>query len=329
MKRFSSIVLSLLLAAGAIAQDATQPSARDENIDMLAYDLRTLGRVTTVAEDPAHSRQVLLAIVDSDIRTLRVAREDGTYQWASLQRAEGGRKTEEATVEQVHSEATLKNVTVTGDHGYRAIVTVPQKRGVFTQNNRVWVRNMIVDSTGFDGKVTHQEIPVNAWVNPGDANGVALPEIGRSVKITAELGVESGSKKAVAEVSLLQAKLLDDPTSPYFPAVQRLLSIRELVAERDINRGRLRTAIDEALLALPGELEKRTAEHETAARVRRQMVEMGVTSGSIVLGDATPDVVRELSEVSRLLTGALEEQTEGRARLQKLIETLTPKPAVE
>lgn len=328
MKQFSSIVLSLLLAAGVVAQNAPQPD-RDSNIDMLAYDLRTLGRVATVAEDLAQSRQVLLTIVDSDVRTLRVAREDGTYQWASLQREEGGRRTEEATIEQVHTEAALKNVTVTADHGYRAVVTVPQKRGVFTQNNRVWVRNVTVDSTGFDGKVTHQEIPVNAWVNPGDATGVALADIGRSVKITAELGVESGSKKAVAEVSLLQAKLQDDPTSPYFPAVQKLLAIRELVAERDINRGRLRTAIDEALLSLPGELEKRTAEHEEAARVRRQMIEMGVTTGAIALGDATPDVVRELGEVARLLTGTLEEQSEGRTRLQTLIETLKPKVVAE
>ena len=325
MKRILPVTLSLALSLSLAAPEA--PAARDEKIDMLAADLHTVGRVAGVADDLGDSRQVLLAIIDSDIKTLRIARDDGTYQWASLQREEGGRRVEEAVVEQAHSEETLKNATVTGDHGYRVIVNVPQKRGVFTSNNRVWVRNLLVDSTGFDGKVTHHEIPVNVWIAPGDAHGVPLADIGRSVKATAELGVESGSKKAVAEVILVQAKLVDDPASPYFPAVQRLLQIRELTAAREMNRGQIKNAADEALLALPGELEKRTAEQEEAARVRRQMVEMGVTTGAISIGDATPDVVHELGEITRMLSGTLQEQTEARTRLQTLVDTLKPKPS--
>jgi hypothetical protein len=330
MKRTLPLTLSLVFTIFVTAQDAAPGSMqRDENIDHLAADLHTLGRVVAVSKDLGDSRQVLLAITDEDIRTLRSPREDGTYRWAALQREEGGRRTEEATVEQVSTEATLKNVSITADDAYRVLVTVPQKRGVFTTNNRIWVRNVIVDSTGFDGKTAHHEIAVNAWVAPGDATGVALPEIGRSAKATVELGVESGSKKAVAEVALLQAKLVDDPNSPYFPAVKRLLQIRELVAARDMNRGQMRTTIDEALLSLPDELEKRTAAQEEAARARRQMAEMGITSGAIALGDATPDVVRELGEISRLMTGTLEEQTEGRTRMQTLIDTLKPKVAAE
>lgn len=330
MKRMLPITLFLMMTLLVTAQETAQNTMqRDENIDMLAADLHALGRVVALSTDLGHSRQVLLAITDGDIRTLRSPREDGTFRWAALQREEGGRRTEEATIEQVSTETALKNLTITADDAYRVLVTVPQKRGVFTTNNRVWVRNVIVDSTGFDGKTSHHEIAVNAWVAPGDATGVALPEIGRSAKATVELGVESGSKKAVAEVALLQAKLVDDPNSPYFPAVKRLLQIRELTAARDLNRGQLRTTIDEALLSLPGELEKRTAAQEEAARVRRQMAEMGVTTGAIALGDATPDVVRELGEISRLMTGTLEEQTEGRTRMQTLIDTLRPKTAVE
>jgi transposase-like protein len=297
----------------------------DPNQEMLADDLHALGRVTSVAENLNQSRQVLLAIVDNDIRTLRDPREDGTYRWASLQREEGGRVTEEKTIEHVHTQPELRYITLTAPNGYRAEVSAPRKRGTFAANNRVWVRNIIADITGFDGKITHHEIPVNAWINPGDAQGVALPDIGKSVKATFELGVESGDKQAVAEVALLQAKLVDDPNSPYFPAVKRLLQIRELAAARDMNRGQLKTAIDEALLALPGELEKRTAAQEEAARVRRQMAEMGTTTGSIQLGDATPDVVNELAEISRMMSGTLQEQTDARLRLQNLIGMLRPK----
>ncbi len=320
MNRFALVPVLLLLAVSAAALDP----AADKNITMLANDLHALGRVTSVAKDLPESRQILLAIADSDIDTLRMPRGDGTYQWASLQREEGGRVKDEKTVEQVSTEKELRYVTVTGPNGYRVEVTLPRKRGTFAANNRVWVRNIIVDSTAFDGKTSHHEIPVNAWVNPGDATGVPLPEIGKSVKATAELGVESGSKAAVAEVSLVQAKLVDDPNSPYYPAVKKLLQIRELTAARDMNRGAIKNTVDEALLALPGELEKRTAEQEEAARVRKQMAESGTTTGSINLGDATPDVVNELAEIGRMLSGTLQEQTDGRARLDALVTKLKP-----
>lgn len=321
MNRLALVPVLLLLAFPSFAIDRA-----DKNIDMLAGDLHALGRVTSVAKDLGDSRQILLAIVDSDVETLRMPRDDGTYQWASLQREDGGRVRDEKTVEHVYTEKDLRYVTITGANGYRVEVTAPRKRGTFAANNRVWVRNILVDSTAFDGKTSHHEIPVNAWVNPGDSTGVPLPEIGKSVKATAELGVESGSKAAVAEVALVQAKLVDDPNGPYFPAVQKLLQIRELAAARDMNRGALKNTIDEALLALPGELEKRTAEQEEAARLRRQMMESGTTTGAIALGDATPDVVNELSDVARLMNGTLQEQADARMRLDALIAKLRPAP---
>lgn len=336
------IVLSILVALVPVtlaAQDRTaatpaQPVAvtqstlpQDETTEEIASDLRTLARVTAVAKDISDARQILLAILDSDIERLRIPRGDGTYQWASLQREDGGKVADEKTIEQVHTQKELRNVVVTADNGFRVVVTVPQKRGLFSGNNRIWVRNVLVDSTAFDGRISHHEIPVNAWVNPGDANGVALPDIGKSVRATVELGVESGSKQGVAEVAVIQAKLVDDPTSPWFPAVKRLLQIRTFAAAKDINRGYLKNAIDEALLSLPGELEKRTAAQAAAAEERKRLALSGETRGAIALGDATPDVVNELSEIGRLLTGTLEEQSDGRTRLDALLATLKPQPA--
>ena len=322
MKNNALVVLALLFVT--LPLFAIETASEDKNLTMLRNDLQTLSRVTGVAEDLGRSRQVLLAITDADIETLRGPRGDGSYQWASLQREEGGRVSDEKTIEHVSTEKELRYVTVTGANGYRVEVTVPKKRGTFAANNRVWVRNVIVDSTGFDGKTTHHEMPVNVWVNPGDATGVALPEIGKSVKATAELGVESGSKAAVAKVSLVQAKLVDDPKNAYYPAVVKLLQVRELAAARDMNRGALKNTIDEAILTLPGELEKRTAEQARMAEERRQAALTGTTSGAIAVGDATPDVTMELAEIARMLGGTLQEQTDARARLDALLAKLRP-----
>ncbi|HUP60388.1 MAG TPA: hypothetical protein VNA69_08210 [Thermoanaerobaculia bacterium] len=319
MYRVALATFVSILALTAVAQE-TQPPAMpvDANTEMIAADLHALGRIAEVAEDLPRSRQVLLAIADNDIRTLRDPREDGTYRWASLQREEGGRVTDEKTIERVYTENELRYVPITGANGYRVEVSVPKKRGTFSGNNQVWVRNVLVDSTAFDGTTTHHEIPVNAWVNPGDATGVALPDIGKSVKATVELGVESGSKSAVAQVALVQAKLVDDPLSPYFPAVKRLVQIRDLIATKDMNRGNIKNAIDEAMLALPGELEKRAAEQA------RMVEERMNPRGSINAGDATPDVVNELGEIARMLNRTLQEQADARGRLATLLGVLRP-----
>jgi hypothetical protein len=327
MKKTVLATVLSLFALAALAQDqARQPALpSDEHTALIAKDLHTIGRIASLTDDLGRERQVLLAIVDDDVRDLRMPRDDGTYQWASLQRVEGGRVKDEKTVEQVYTEKELRHVTVAGPNGYRVEVNVPRKKSTFSPNNRVWVGVVHAEITGFDDKVTLHEVTVNNWVNPGDSTGQPLPAIGKAVKATVDLGVESGNKQAVAEVALVQAKLVDDPNSPYFPAVKRLIQIRELVAAKDINRGFIKNAADEAELALPGELEKRLAAQEEATRVRKMMAEAGTTTGTINVGDATPDVTVELTEITRLLSGTLQEQTDARARLEKLITSLKPK----
>lgn len=321
----------MFLAAGAFAQSQTQtqtapaatPAAPNEKLDRVDSDLKAIGRIAELSTNVNDNRQVLLAIVDSDINDLREPRPDGTYRWASLQREEASRVKEQHSVERVQSEKELREITITAPNAYRVEVSVPTKRNLVSGNNRVYIRNVNVDSTGFDGKITHQDIAVDAWVNPGDAHGVPLPDIGKSVKATVELGVETGEKRAVADVSLLQAKLVDDPTSPNFPAVKRLQQVRDVIVAKDLNRGFLKSTADEALLSLPGEMAKRTAEEATSAERRKQLT----ATGSIVPGDATPDVLAALQEVARLLGGTLQDQTDARTKLQTLIDTLAPKPA--
>ncbi len=305
---------------GAFILSAVVAGIADPKIEQVAADFRTLSRIASLASNLNENRQVMLAIVDNDLENFREKRPDDTYRWASLQREEASRVKDQKSIERVSSEKELREVTLTAANAYRVEVSVPTKQSLLSKNNRVYIRNVLVDSTGFDGKITHHEIAVDAWVNPGDANGIALPEIGKSVKATVELGVESGDKHAVADVALLQAKLVDDPTSPYFPAVQRLLKTREVLTQKDLNRGFLKTTVDEALLSMPGEMDKRAAEQSAAAERRKQPI------GTITIGDASPDVLAALQEISHLLSGNLQDQADARTKLQVLITSLQPKP---
>lgn len=315
---------ALLLSFLSFPLAAETPLPRDEKVTALGADLHALSRIAAVAKDLRDNRQVILAIVDENIASMREKREDGTYRWAALQREEGGRASEEKAVQKVQTEKDLQLITVSAPNAYRLLVVSPRKRNLVSGNNRVFVRNVFLESTAFSGTVTKHELPVNVWVNPGDTHGIALPEIGKSVRATAEVGVESGNKQAVAEVVLLEAKLVDDPASPYYPAVKRLLQLRDIAKADDIQRGALKTITDEAILGIPGEMEARSAELQRAVEARKAAVAADQTKGSVTIGDATPDVIHELLEIQRLLGGTLEEQTEARKRLQGLTEALRP-----
>ena len=329
--RLAAFILTLVLGsitAGSLeAQPARAPLTDEEKTARLSADLKAISRTAELADDLGDVRQVMLAMIDQQIGWLREPKTDGTYRWASLQREEGGRRTEEKALERVWTESELHEVSISAPSAFRMLISVPSKRGVFASNNRVFVRNVVIDSIDADGKNKRTDLPVHVWVDPGDSHGVAIPEIERSVKATANLGVESGGSRAVAEVILLEPTLADDPLNPYFPAVRRLVDMRTIVTRGDIRRGELKTAADEALLDLPGELEKRVASQQEAMERRLTIAMGGELLGTIEIGDASPDVVAKLERILRLLSGPLEEQAGARTELEELIRQLQPAAA--
>src|SRR5437764_6687535 len=154
------ILLAAILAATLMPADP--------KVDQVDADFRALGRIASLSDNLRDNKQVMLAIVDNDLENLREKRPDETYRWASLQREEASRVKDQRSIERVSTEKELREVTISATNAYRLEVSVPTKQSLLSKNNRVYVRNVIVDSTGFDGKITHHEIPVDAWVNPGD-----------------------------------------------------------------------------------------------------------------------------------------------------------------
>lgn len=330
--KFQRSILFAVLFSASVSFVSAQPgdfrsglsSDARAVLESLSIDLKGLSRVVALAPELADARPLLLALVDENIGRLRESRGDGTFRWASLKAEEASRVKEEKSVEAVSTEPKVDTITVSAAKAYRLVVTVPQKRSLVSANNRVFVRKALVDWTAFEGQSRKSEIPINVWIEPGNSHSVLLPDITKSAKVTVELAVESGSKKAVAEAALLQAKLVDDPSSPYFPAVRRLLQIRETTASRSSSRGSIKTLVDEAIASLPGEWERSLAEQIAGAEQRKLMLERGDITGEIRPGDATPDVIRALHDAMIRLGGTLEEQQKAREDLQALIEKLQP-----
>jgi septal ring factor EnvC (AmiA/AmiB activator) len=140
-------ILCALLAVSAAAQSPSPSAPRDEKIEQVASDLRALSRIASLSNNLNDSRQVMLAIVDSDLESLRERRSDETYRWASLQREEASRVKDQKSIERVQSEKELREVTLTAPNAYRVEVSVPTKQSLVSKDNRVYIRNVIVDST--------------------------------------------------------------------------------------------------------------------------------------------------------------------------------------
>lgn len=310
------------IAFGLIFVAATLHAQVDPRMEAVTTDLKALSRIATLVKNIYDTRQVMLAMVDENIEAFREPTGDGTYRWASLQREEASRVKRERTVDKVHTETNLTTFDLSASKGYRVLMMVPKKRGVFAENNPVFVRSVQVEWTEFNGRRHQQDIPVNEWVRPGDSHGIALPDIGKTTKVTLHAGIENSDKRAVAEAALLQARLVDDPANPNFPVVRRLMGIRALLDRDQIRRSDLKTAIDEAILAAPGELQKRFAETAAQASDRLALASSGELRGTVGFGDATPDVIAQLEEIGKLLSGNFEEQSRAREKLQALIELL-------
>lgn len=330
--RGSSVLALVLVSAIAPLTMAQEPeTVGDERpaldrakLDGIAVDFKAIERIADLCENFAACNPVVQKIAEQNLEMLREVRTDGSYRWAGFQRVEARRSENEISVNRVQSEPDLDVIEVTGKRAYSVVVSAPKKRGVFLANSKVFVRDITVELTSADGTMSSKEIPVGVWVDPGDSHTVPLDEISASTKVKVRVGVAAGGIKAVASAALLHAGLVDDPLNPYYPAVKRFNTIAAIASEKNPSRGQLKTVAQEAYLEIPGEMEKFSAARDAKIARVKQLAETGEKAGTIALGDATPDVVHEIAEANKLLSGTVEQQAAGRALLEALVTKLSP-----
>ena len=324
-----AVALFFAIAPFTMAQETPSVSSESPVLDQaklagIAVDFKAIERIADLCEHFEACNPVIQKITEQNLEMLREARKDGSYRWASFQRVEARRSEKEIDINRVHSEQDLDVAEVTGKRAYSVVVSVPKKRGVFLANSKVFVRDITAEQTSADGTTTSKEIPVGVWVNPGDSHTVPLDEISSSTRAKIRVGVSAGGTKAVASAALLQAGLVDDPLNPYHPAVKRFNAIAAIANEKNPSRGQLKTVAQEAYLEVPGEMEKFTAARDAKIALMKKLAETGEKAGTIALGDATPDVVHEIAEANKLLSGTVEQQAAGRALLEALVMKLSP-----
>jgi len=294
----------LLFAVSAAAQQPAQ-------ISKVADDGLVIDRVAEASKRDL-PRDLLKRIVNEDVDVLRGKRSDGTYQYATYERFEAGRKTESFSIQP--REDRMQTVEVKGSFVYRAIVDVPSRRMLVRKNLPVWIESVEIELVP-EGKSQNerQTIDVKAWLQPGEIRPVDFTAVARQATVRVVAQVDPKGGYGNLDVTLVQARIVDNADSPYASAVasakamQRALdnsdipSLRAMAQRmRDSFGASMRTVstVSSAVPAAPASTLTVTAFFDTATQLEMQT---------------------ELQMIEDLLTGSESERREGLDRLHQLI----------
>lgn len=297
MKRLA--LTMVLFSATAIAQS---PAAR------VANDAKVIDRVAEASKKDLPDT-VLKRIVNEDIDLLRGRRADGSYENATYERLDAGRKGSDVSV-QARKDEQLQRFEIRGGWVYRLILGSPSRRMFVTKNRKVYVDRVELEFIPQGSSATkHETVKVESWLAPGSVTPVDFPEVARqaTVRVFARADKETGYGNL--ELTLVEAKVVDNVDSPYAGAVSALKAVAKAIDANDI------PSIRAMATRTYNELAPKTTVAEPAA---------GTVEVIAPPVEPNPDIYNELQAIEDLLTGSEAERREGVDRLHQLVRKLRP-----
>ena len=290
------MIAALLFAAAA----ATTPVPTAQ----IALDARVVDRVAEVSKRDL-PRDLLKRMMEDDIELLRGKRSDGAYAYASHDRMEASRKSESFSIEDAKKSSRLE---LRGSWVYRLVVSAASRRMLVTRNRHVFIERIEIEylpEGAASSKV--QTLDVNGWIEPGTSRNVDLEQIARQA--TARVYVHADPEGyGNIELALLEAKIFDNPDSPYADAVNSAKAIVRGVENDDVASIRA--------------MAQRLAADMEPSKPAIAAVEVTAPRAEPTPARAEPEVAGELQAIEDLLTGTEVERRQGLDRLHQLLRRL-------
>ena len=273
-------------------------------VSRVADDARVVDRVAEASHKDLPT-DLLRRIVNEDIELLRGKRSDGSYQHAGYERMEASRSSESFSVDSEKKETVME---IRGAFVYRLLINVPSRRMLITHNRRIYVDRVEIEIVPQSGNTRKtQTAKIGAWIEPGSSQTVDFDEIARQATVRVfSHGDEAGYGNV--SLTLTEARIFDDPTSPYADAV---------LSEKAILRG-----IEKNDIASIRAMAQRIA--GTMASVPTSAIP-GRPSGptmEVVAPRADSDLYPELQAIEDLMTGSDVERRQGLDRLHQVVRKL-------
>ncbi|HEX3582582.1 MAG TPA: hypothetical protein VH087_12520 [Thermoanaerobaculia bacterium] len=272
-------------------------------ITRVSDDAKAIDRVVEISRGHDVPTDVLRRLVNEDIDLLRGRHADDTYDYASYERLEASRINGSFAVEPT-GEDKLTRVETKGDFVYRVVLDMPNRRMIVTRNRPVFVDRLEVESIPMASSTKKTKTyDVKAWLQPGGSKTIDLDEISRHA--TVRLFARTDAKNGYGDIDLVlvQARVFDNPDSPYADAVSSAKAIQKALDHNDAASMRA-----------------------MAQRIVADLQPMQGVAAIVPQGaapeTAQPDVQAELQAIEDLLTGSEAERRQGVDRLHQLIRRL-------
>jgi hypothetical protein len=245
-------------------------------------------------------------MLNEDLDILRGRHADDTYDFASYERLEASRLTTSTAVEPT-GEDKLTRVETKGDFVYRVVLDMPNRRMIVTRNRPVFVDRLEVESIPMASSAKKTKtIDVKAWLQPGASKVIDLDDISRHATIRVFARSDAKSGYGDLDVVLIQARVFDNPDSPYADAVSSAKAIQKALDHGD--GASMRAMAQRIVSDLQGGLQPMQAARPSVATVE-------VTA-------PPADLQGELQAIEDLLTGSEAERRQGVDRLHQLVRRL-------
>jgi hypothetical protein len=303
--RWIAIVIALFAATNVSAQI---PAAR------IAADAHVIDRVAEASTNDL-PKDLLKRIVNEDIDLLRGKRADGTYQYAAYDRMEAGRKSDSFSVDPEHKESVLELRDV---FPYRLIVNVPSRRMMVAKNHHIYIDRVEIETlpqTSSEKKF--QTVKIDAWLEPGTAKTIDLGDIGKQATARVYAHAEAGGYANVT-LTFIEARIFDEPSSPYSDAVESAKAILKAIDHGDKSSiramaQRISSGFAASSAAVPAPIGAPPA--TIAATPAASQV-------NVTAGREDAETLSELQAIEDLLTGTEAERRQGVDRLHQLLRRL-------
>ncbi|HET7712232.1 MAG TPA: hypothetical protein VFL80_09920 [Thermoanaerobaculia bacterium] len=299
------MIAAVLFAVAAAA------GIQDPSLVRVAEDAMVLDRVAEMSRRDL-PRDLLRRMVNEDLDLLRGKRADGTYQYANYERLEAGRIEESFSIQPQRAEdAKPRSVEIKGSFVYRLIVAVPSRRMVVTRNRRVFIERVEIEYLPEGSSTSRvQSERIEQWFDPGVNRVIDFKDVARqaTVRVYARADKEAGYGNVV--LTLIQAKVVDNPNSPYADEVSSLKAVLRAIDNGDASSIRtLASRIQASLGRVPDERP------------------LAAPSPAPTTAPAAPvsEFFSELQTIEDLLTGTEAEKREGLDRLHQLIRRVRPR----
>jgi len=161
--------------------------------------------------------------------------------------------------------------------------------------------------------VKTQVVKVGAWLAPGTLKSVDIEDIGRQATVRVFARSDKKTGYGNLGISLLQAKVIDNPDSPYADAVASAKAILRALDRSDVGSVRaMAQRIDSSLRPMaPASVVDVIAARAPDVPIRPAPIPGGAAVDA--------DVQTELQTIEDLLTGTEVERRQGLDRLHQLL----------